>query len=149
MTKITCISPVDGSVYAEREVDSRRDIDEMLTAARAAQIQWAKQSIFSRSEIVTRAMVALEAMNDEIVPQLAWQMGRPVRYGGEMAGVKERSAYMSEIAEKGLAPVMVEDSDRFKRYIAREPLGLMLVIAPWNYPYMTAINGIVPGFIAI
>ncbi len=148
MTKITCISPVDGSVYVERDVDSRRDIDEMLTAARAAQIQWAKQSIFSRSEIVTRAMVALEAMNDEIVPQLAWQMGRPVRYGGEMAGVKERSAYMSEIAEKGLAPVMVEDSDRFKRYIAREPLGLMLVIAPWNYPYMTAINGIVPGLIA-
>jgi acyl-CoA reductase-like NAD-dependent aldehyde dehydrogenase len=43
---------------------------------------------------------------------------------------------------------MIEDSDRFGRYLAREPLGLVYVVAPWNYPYLTAINTIVPALIA-
>ena len=43
---------------------------------------------------------------------------------------------------------MIEDSDRFRRVLAREPLGLVLVIAPWNYPFLTAINTIVPALIA-
>ena len=80
--------------------------------------------------------------------ELAWQMGRPVRYGGEMGGVRERTAYMAGIAAESLAPKVVEDSDRFRRFLAREPLGLVLVIAPWNYPFLTAINTIVPGLIA-
>ena len=75
-------------------------------------------------------------------------MGRPVRYGGEMGGVRERTAYMAEIAAESLAPKVIEDSDRFRRFLAREPLGLVLVIAPWNYPFLTAINTIVPGLIA-
>ena len=75
-------------------------------------------------------------------------MGRPVRYGGEMGGVRERTAYMAGIAEAALAPQMIEDSDRFRRVLAREPLGLVLVIAPWNYPFLTAINTIVPALIA-
>ncbi len=90
----------------------------------------------------------LDAMNDAIVPELAWQMGRPVRYGGEMGGVRERTAYMAGIAESALAPTVIEDSDRFRRYLAREPLGLVYVVAPWNYPFLTAINTIVPALIA-
>jgi acyl-CoA reductase-like NAD-dependent aldehyde dehydrogenase len=87
-------------------------------------------------------------MNAEIVPELAWQMGRPVRFGGEFGGVCERNQYMSRIAEEALAPLVYEDSDGFRRYIAREPLGVVLVIAPWNYPYLTAINTIIPALIA-
>jgi len=148
MKKIVCISPIDGSVYAEREVDTRESVEEKLRQARVAQRTWAEQPVSARRDIVGRAINSLEAMNDEIVPQLAWQMGRPVRYGGEIGGVKERSEYMSRIAEQTLEPTYIEDSAEFKRYIAREPLGLVLIIAPWNYPYMTAINGIVPGLIA-
>jgi acyl-CoA reductase-like NAD-dependent aldehyde dehydrogenase len=87
-------------------------------------------------------------VNADLVTELAWQMGRPVRYGGEMGGVRERTAYMSEIAADSLAPTVIEDSDRFRRYLAREPLGLVFVIAPWNYPFLTAINTIVPALIA-
>ena len=97
---------------------------------------------------VERAIVALEAMNGEAVPELARQMGRPVRYGGEIRGVKERASHMVSIADEALRPLEIETSDRFHRFIAREPVGTVLVIAPWNYPYLTAINTIVPALMA-
>ena len=96
-----------------------------------------------------RAAVAIIGQqNEDIVPELAWQMGRPVRYGGEFGGFQERASYMADIAPRSLAPIAIEDSDKFQRYIKRVPHGAVLVIAPWNYPYMTAINAVAPALIA-
>ena len=148
MKKLTLVSPVDGSVLAERPVDSRVEIEARLAAARTVQRDWARRPVAERATIVGKAVDALEAMNDEIVIEIAHMMGRPIRYGGEIGGVKERASYMIEIAEQGLAPMVVENSDGFYRYIAKEPAGLVLIIAPWNYPYLTAINGIVPALVA-
>ena len=148
MSELSCISPVDGSVYAERATQSAKDVGALLEEARMAQKDWAARSIAERVQIVGKAIVALEVMNDEVVPELAWQMGRPVRYAGEIRGVKERASYMASIAEEALAPLEIENSDAFRRTIAREPVGIVLTIAPWNYPYMTAINSIVPALIA-
>ena len=91
---------------------------------------------------------ALLAMNDDIALELAWQMGRPVRYGGEKGGVEERIRAMVVLAEEALKPYTPPAKDGFRRYIAREPVGIVMVIAPWNYPYLTAINTIVPGLLA-
>jgi acyl-CoA reductase-like NAD-dependent aldehyde dehydrogenase len=148
MTKLTCISPIDGSIFAERELDSRAKIDEYLTAAGIAQKVWAVRPVSERIEIVKNAIGALEAMNDEIVVEIAQMMGRPVRYGGEISGVKERAYHMCSIAEETLKPVVVEDSEQFNRYIAKEPVGIVFVVAPWNYPYLTAVNSIAPALCA-
>ena len=75
-------------------------------------------------------------------------MGRPVRYGGEKGGAEERVRAMVAIAEEALQPYFPPAKAGFRRYIAREPLGIVMVIAPWNYPYLTAINTIVPGLLA-
>jgi acyl-CoA reductase-like NAD-dependent aldehyde dehydrogenase len=76
-------------------------------------------------------------------------MGRPVRYGGEFRGVEERARHMVRIAEKSLAPIVPDDErPGFRRMIKREPVGVVLVIAPWNYPFLTAINTIVPALVA-
>ena len=148
MTKLTCISPIDNSVVAEREVETRAVLDAKLGIARKAQTQWAARPMQERMSIVEEAILALEAMNDEIVVEIAQMMGRPVRYGGEIGGVKERAFHMVSIAEEALAPVVVEESDAFHRFIAREPVGVVFVIAPWNYPYLTAINTIAPALSA-
>jgi acyl-CoA reductase-like NAD-dependent aldehyde dehydrogenase len=71
-----------------------------------------------------------------------------VRYGGEIGGVEERAYHMADIAGEALAPMVIEDSDAFRRMIRREPLGVVMVIAPWNYPYLTAVNTIAPALIA-
>ncbi len=146
--QVTCISPIDGSVYAERPVLSREAAFEAAARGRAAQTGWAARPLAERVALVRKGVANVGAMNDEIVPELAWQMGRPVRYGGEFRGFDERAQYMAGIAEEALAPIVLEDSDAFQRYIAREPHGLVLVIAPWNYPYMTAINTVAPALIA-
>ena len=148
MSKIACISPIDGSLVADRYIDTIEDLQNGLVRARAAQAEWAGRSIDERVAIVEEAVAALEAMNDEIVPELARMMGRPVRYGGEIGGVKERALYMTSIADEALAPTEIEISDKFHRYIAREPVGVVFVVAPWNYPYLTAINAIVPALAA-
>jgi acyl-CoA reductase-like NAD-dependent aldehyde dehydrogenase len=145
---IRCISPVDGSVYAERPVlDSETAFFE-VTRARAAQAEWAARPLAERIALVRDATARLGAMNADIVPELAWQMGRPVRYGGEFGGVQERVDHMAAIAESALAPLVVEDSAAFRRYVRRVPQGVVLVVAPWNYPYLTAINTIAPALIA-
>jgi len=142
------ISPVNGEVHAERPVASRAEVDAALAKARAAQKDWADRPLAERVALVRAGIARLRAMNDEIVPELAWQMGRPVRYGGEIGGVEERAYHMADIAEAALAPVEVEDSDAFRRMIRRQPLGVVMVIAPWNYPYLTAVNTIAPALIA-
>lgn len=145
---IQCISPIDGSVYAARETLSRADADAAVARANAAQAEWAARPLPERIALVQAGVAAVGAMNDEIVPEIAWQMGRPVRYGGEFGGFNERASYMAEIAQDALADIVVEDSAAFRRVIKRVPHGVVLVVAPWNYPYMTAINTVVPALIA-
>src|SRR5262245_21902687 len=103
---IRCVSPVDGSVYAERPQASEAEVERALAVARAAQRAWRRTSIAERARYCSAAVDAMLAMKDEIVPELAWQMGRPIRYGaGELRGFEERARYMIGIAEEALAPI--------------------------------------------
>jgi len=146
---IRCISPVDGSLYAEMPIATQADIEKTFAAASAAQQEWRKTPISERAKICNRMVDAMLAMRDEIVPELAWQMGRPVRFGGgELNGLEERARYMISIAEEALAPIDPGPREGFARSITREPLGTVFVIAPWNYPFLTAVNAIVPALMA-
>ncbi len=149
METVKIKSPIDGSIYAERPIASDQAVNAAVERARTAQADWARTSIAERGKYMLAMLEALVAMTDEIVPELAWQMGRPTRYGGEFGGVKERVGYMVEIAERALAPVMASnEKPGFRRYVKKDPLGVVMVIAPWNYPYLTAVNTIVPALMA-
>ncbi len=145
---IRCISPVDGSIYAERPVLSQDAARAVVARAAGAQAAWAARPLAERIALIQKGVANVGAMNDEIVPELAHQMGRPIRYGGEFGGFNERAGYMADIAQDALADILVEDSDTFRRVIKRVPHGVVLVVAPWNYPYMTAINTVAPALIA-
>lgn len=148
MKPIQLITPVDGSVYAERIPLTPEAAKAAVARAKSAQKGWAARSLTERIELVRAGVAKLNEMKDPIVEEIAWQMGRPTRFGGEFGGVNARTEYMAEIAEKTLAPLMVEDSNAFRRYLAREPLGVVFIVAPWNYPYLTTINTLVPALIA-
>lgn len=145
---VDIISPIDGRTYASRPLASGEEITAATTKARSAQRDWRNIPLAERVQLVTRMVDELIAMNDEIVPELAWQMGRPIRFGGEKRGVEERSRYMLSIAAEALAPMQRPEKEGFSRSITREPLGLVLVVAPWNYPFLTAANSIIPGLVA-
>jgi acyl-CoA reductase-like NAD-dependent aldehyde dehydrogenase len=146
---IKCISPVDGQLYVSRPVASKKTIAMTFAAAHTAQQLWKRVPVAERAALCTAAVDAMVAMKDEIVPELAWQMGRPVRYGGgEIRGFEERARYMIGIAEQSLADIDPGPKDGFVRYIKRDPIGVVLTIAPWNYPYLTAVNSVVPALMA-
>ncbi len=145
---LKCISPIDGSVFAERDTLDRDAAFAAAGRARVAQADWAARPLQERVDLVMAGVAAVGAMNDEIVPELARMMGRPVRYGGEFGGFNERASYMAGIARDALADIAVGEDETFKRYIKRVPHGVVFVVAPWNYPYMTAINTVAPALIA-
>ena len=148
-TQVQLVSPVDGLVYVERRNAFESEVDAALEAAAAAQAEWKRRPLSERAAFCTAAVDAMLSMRDQIVPELAWQMGRPVRYGaGELRGFEERARYMIAIAPEALAAIDPGPKPGFHRLIKREPLGTVLVIAPWNYPYLTAVNSIIPALMA-
>jgi acyl-CoA reductase-like NAD-dependent aldehyde dehydrogenase len=146
---IKCVSPVNGKLYAERPIAARSEIEATFALARATQDKWKRLSLMERARYCSAGVDAMLAMQSEIVPELAWQMGRPVRYGaGELRGFEERARYMISIAEKGLHRIDPGPKEGFTRYVTREPVGVVFTIAPWNYPYLTAVNSIIPALMA-
>ncbi len=146
----TTISPVDGRVYVERELATPEQIEAVLQKTVEAQHAWKHTSIEERAAICERMVQYMLAHVDEIATEISWQMGRPIRYtAGEITrGFQERARYMISIAPDALKDIPASPKEGFQRFIRREPLGVVLVLAPWNYPFLTSVNSIVPAVMA-
>lgn len=144
------ISPIDGSVYVERNLADSVAIEKALENAISAQKEWRKTTLEERTAICKKAVEYFLLHADEIGVELTWQMGRPVRYTANeiRKGFQERANYMIAAAGKSLADVEVEEISGFKRFIRRDPLGVVFVVAPWNYPYLTSVNSVIPAIMA-
>ena len=144
-----CITPIDGSVYVTRNYASEEEIATVLDAAQAATHLWKMTSIAERSEICLAAVNALLSNKEAIAEEITWQIGRPIRYAaGEINGFEERARYMIGIAETKLQDIHLVDRPGFKRFIQREPHGVVFSVTPWNYPYLTAVNSVIPALMA-
>ncbi len=146
---LKCITPVDGSVYVERPLASEAEVAEALARAGAAQAAWRHTPLAERLACLTKAVDAFVARGAEIAEEIAWQMGRPVgQCPGEVAGFEERARHMIAIAPEALGDIAVAPKDGFTRFIRRNPLGVVCVVAPGNYPSLTAVNSVVPALAA-
>lgn len=144
-----CRSPIDGQVVYEGAYHSDDEVGEALQLARAGQLFWQKTSLEDRIAKLKTATDYLFDHREEIGLEITNQMGRPVTYcPGELAGVKERSERMLALAPAALADITPEPIDGFERKIERVPLGVVAVLAPWNYPFLTSVNAIIPALVA-
>ncbi|KTD10738.1 aldehyde dehydrogenase [Legionella gratiana] len=149
MDTLKTFSPVDNSLYVERTFASDNEIQYVLDKALTIKKWWAATTVAEREKYCNAAVDFLVANKKEIAKEICWQMGRPIRYAeGEINGLEERARYMITAANTALAPIKLPEKSGFIRYIKREPLGISLVIAPWNYPYLTAVNAIIPALMA-
>jgi acyl-CoA reductase-like NAD-dependent aldehyde dehydrogenase len=141
------ISPIDGAVYVERPLASDQDIEAALAKAAAAQAKWKQVPVAERAAIIRRMVEWCVERADKLGEELTRQMGRPIAYTPNelRRGFQERASYMCSIAEAALADIQITSGSRF---IRREPLGVVLVLAPWNYPWLTSVNAIVPALLA-
>jgi acyl-CoA reductase-like NAD-dependent aldehyde dehydrogenase len=147
--KIISISPIDNSVVAERPVVSAKELSTIIKKSSQAQKSWSELTITDKAILCHKAIDALLSKTDKIVLEITQQMGRPIQYcPGELRGVEERARYMIDNAEQALADITIENNENKTRFIKRVPLGIVFIIAPWNYPYLTAINSIIPALMA-
>src|SRR5689334_16097893 len=141
------VSPIDGSIVVERPRASDSQIEAALARAVEAQKKWRRVPVSDRVATVRKMVAWCVARADEIGEELTRQMGRPIAYTPNeiRRGFQERALHMASLAEEALAEIQVTPG---RRFIRREPLGVILVVAPWNYPWLTSVNAVVPALLA-
>lgn len=145
---VEIISPIDGSSYAERTFTTAEEAKKLLNKAKKAKTGWENFTVNERATICHKAIDILVQQKESLAEEITWQMGRPIQYSpGEIVGMEQRARYMIDIAEEALADTLIENN-KTKRFIRHTPLGVVFTIAPWNYPYLTAINSIIPALMA-
>ncbi|TXH35489.1 MAG: aldehyde dehydrogenase family protein [Rhodospirillaceae bacterium] len=143
------ITPIDNSIYVERPYNSAAEIQAVLSAAQKAQIAWRNTPLAERAAILSKAVDIFLTKKDKHAEEITRQMGRPISQSpGEMRGFEERARYMIQIGPEALADIEATDKPGFTRFIRREPLGIVFIVAPWNYPYLTSVNGVIPALMA-
>jgi len=146
---IDIISPIDNAIVASRELTTAAELETAILRSSNAQKEWQKTEIRQRAWYCEQAIEALLNKQQQIGAEITRQMGRPIRYSpGEINGLAERGRTMIELAESALADLPIPPKPGFRRFIRRHPLGIVFTIAPWNYPYLTAVNSVIPALMA-
>lgn len=143
------VSPINNQLYVERAYADVNTIANALTRAQQAQQTWKQVPIAERATLCRAATEAFTAKTDVLAEELSWQMGRPIAVAAnEIRGFADRAHYMIDIAAHKLADIMLPEQINVTRWLRREPLGVVFSIVPWNYPYLTAVNSIIPAIMA-
>lgn len=149
MSELITISPIDGQELLRRPHATAADLERIARAARLAQHDWARQPLATRIALLEKAINTVTERGEILARSITEQMGRPIsQVPGELRGFAERGHHMLSIAEEALAARVLPAQDKLRRSIEREPLGVVLTIAPWNYPLLTAVNSVVPALAA-
>ncbi|OAP62898.1 hypothetical protein AYL99_02125 [Fonsecaea erecta] len=152
---ITTISPTTNKPLLTRHGLSPHEILRLGTTAQAAfrSFRASHPTLPSRQQIVSTALQTLLAKQDVLARELTEQMGRPIAYTAkEITTAVKRAEYMNRVAPDVLerdATIHGEEEHGFKRYITRrDPVGVVLVIFAWNYPYLILVNSLIPALLA-
>jgi acyl-CoA reductase-like NAD-dependent aldehyde dehydrogenase len=149
------ISPIDGSVVAERVLATPHEVEAVLDRAVRAQASWRGVPLAERVAVVERLVRWMVERAGDIGRELTRQMGRPIAHApAEITrGFAERATWLAGVAAGALADDEVDAGPGrpgagLRRFIRHEPLGVVLVVAPWNYPYLCSVNAVVPALLA-
>jgi len=143
------ITPINNSLYLERPYLENSEIDKTIDTSVRAFKEWRQTTVQERIQVVNKFIDNLINLGEEVKKEICWQIGRPIsQCGSELRSFEERSRYMVEIAEECLSDIVVKKNNEFDNYIFKAPLGVIFIMAPWNYPVMTATNTIVPALLS-
>ncbi|MEQ8240368.1 MAG: aldehyde dehydrogenase family protein [Cyclobacteriaceae bacterium] len=148
--KFEIVSPIDSAVYAERSYASDSEIRDAVLSANKAKKDWKKVPLTERITKIRKVIDYFKANVDQMAMEITQQMGRPIAYTPFeiKGGFVERAETMIALAEEALQNIELPEKTGFTRFIKKEPLGVVLVLAPWNYPYLTSVNAIIPAILA-
>ncbi|MDX1569584.1 MAG: aldehyde dehydrogenase family protein, partial [Xanthomonadales bacterium] len=143
------VNPYTEDTIAEYELFSDRRIDETLDRAVDAQETWKASAMQTRAATLRALASRLETRRDELAELATREMGKLI---GEARGEVEKCAwvcrYYADNAERQLADEPLADDGDKKSFVARSPLGVILTIMPWNFPYWQAFRCAAPALMA-
>ncbi|KAM3483266.1 hypothetical protein MY8738_003341 [Beauveria namnaoensis] len=146
---INTISPTTGEVVITRNGASSTDLDLLPKVATEAFQSFRKTTLKERQEIVKKFLQGLADREAELAEELTVQMGRPIAFTGkEITTAVKRGEYLLKISGEALQDTDGEAEKGFKRFIRKVPVGPVLVIFAWNYPYLILVNSLVPAILA-
>jgi len=148
--KIITISPNNNQPILERVEPTKSELEALLTKSlEAFKIYSKNYALKKRQEIIKKALSLLSSKQDELARELTEQMGRPIAYTAkEIQTAIKRCEYLLKISDHVFADTPGEHEEGFKRYIRKEPLGPVLIIFAWNYPYLILVNSLIPALLA-
>ncbi len=148
-TPLSIISPVDGSTIEVGNYLTFFEANERLLRAEKAQQKWRSTSVGERVALLRRFLDAFDARAEENARQVSVAMGKPIAQAkSEIVGMRARTEALCWQAPMTLADQVLDEKPGVRRFIRREPLGVVLDIAAWNYPYVVAINVVAPALLA-
>ena len=146
--KIQSINPFNNQVNAEIEIQTAVQALDTCKAAHYAFAEWRKIDVHQRGEYLTRLAAVLRQNKDEYARLAAIEMGKPIT---QAKSEIEKCAWTAEVYAQN-APAWLEDepaeADGLKHYVRYEPLGVVLGVMPWNFPFWQAIRYAVPALAA-
>jgi acyl-CoA reductase-like NAD-dependent aldehyde dehydrogenase len=149
MPPLTVDNPFTGDAACTVELADDAKVSATLEKARGAAKRWRSTPVSERIGVCERAVAAMEAHSDSIAEDISSMMGKPFKQAqSEVKTMAGRARHMMSIAERGLADVALPPMAGFERRIVREPLGVVLCLPAWNYPLLTAVNGVIPAVLA-
>ncbi|KAF2672231.1 aldehyde dehydrogenase [Microthyrium microscopicum] len=149
LEKLTTISPITNKPILTRNGLSDDDIKSITANATKGFQAWKKVDFPKRLEIVEKAIKLLAKKEDVLAKELTEQMGRPIAYTGkEIQTAVMRAKYLCKVAEEALKDTPGDAEKGFQRYIKKVPIGPVLVLFAWNYPYLILVNSLIPALLA-
>ncbi|RMZ72724.1 betaine aldehyde dehydrogenase 2 [Pyrenophora seminiperda CCB06] len=149
LERITTISPITNKPVLTRNGLSDTELKSLPETAATAFDTWRRTSLAERQKIVKQALKLLNDRQDVLGKEITEQMGRPIAYTPkEVTTAVMRGEYLLKISDETLKDTAGEPEKGFKRYVRKVPLGPVLILFPWNYPYLTLINSLVPALLA-
>lgn len=149
MKTLKPLNPFTLEPAGEYPVQDFPQIRARVAAGRRAFETWRRIDVGQRVEWLRAGLQYFEAERASIAKDVTAQMGKPIGQAeNEVKGFFERAHYMLDIAESTLAPERLPPKPGFERRIEHAPLGLVFIIAPWNYPLLTAVNGVISALAA-
>ena len=149
---INTISPSTNRTVVIRSGLTLDEIAELAPTSRKAFKLFRKShpTLGSRQEIVAKLLQLISKKQDVLAKELTEQMGRPIAYTGvEIKTAVKRAEYLNRIAGEAIGDDVPGDEEKgFRRFIRKEPVGTVLILFAWNYPYLILVNSLIPAILA-
>ena len=142
---LTTISPITSSPLTTRSALTRSEVSPLVTRSKTAFKTFRNaHSLSARQSLVRDFLSCILARKDELAALITEEMGRPIRYtASEIETMVQRGEYLLSISSEALADVPGVPELGFTRFIRKEPVGVVLIMFAWNYPYLILDVGLV------